>query len=475
MIRRAAFILSVVLLVLVPLASHAGASHEVFFKGSDHELHVYHSLGVEAGPTLMIMGGIQGDEPGGYLAADLYADMRLKKGNLIVVPRANFYSILVNQRGPNGDMNRKFAGDIPIDPDSEVVTKIKELMQQADYFLNMHDGSGFYHPEYIDPMHNPRRFGQSIITDTDRYILPSGEVIDLAEMAERVIQQVNPAIHEAEYRFHYNNHRTLANDSLHKEQRKSATYYVLTSLNKPAFASESSKEIKDFRKRVVFQTMVVNAFMKEIGIIPEQPSIYIDPPLMEYALLSINNGNPIAVHDDQHIVINKGDTLTVADIKTNYKRGVVADIRGVGNINDMDGAFTIENSTTIDIKKDAFPCGRIHVDVISEIRRTWLILEADHVLYALGPEGSIPLPRGAVIVLRDLIYNGNTNHGLIVNFKGFVSNWNDNTGEDRGYPINTSNLLGRYANIIDAHTQRYRISAMRGDSPVVSFYIDIKE
>jgi hypothetical protein len=32
--------------------------------------------------------------------------MSLKKGNLIVVPRANFYSIIMNDRGPNGDMNR---------------------------------------------------------------------------------------------------------------------------------------------------------------------------------------------------------------------------------------------------------------------------------------------------------------------------------------------------------------------------------
>ena len=57
----------------------------------------------------MIIGGIQGDEPGSYLTADLYADIHLKKGNLIVVPRANFYSILLNRReGLTGDMNRAY-------------------------------------------------------------------------------------------------------------------------------------------------------------------------------------------------------------------------------------------------------------------------------------------------------------------------------------------------------------------------------
>ena len=37
-------------------------------------------------------------------------DVALKKGNMIIVPRANFYSIVTNQRGVRGDMNRKFAG-----------------------------------------------------------------------------------------------------------------------------------------------------------------------------------------------------------------------------------------------------------------------------------------------------------------------------------------------------------------------------
>ena len=40
---------------------------------------------------MLIIGGIQGDEPGGFLSADSYADIKLDKGNLIVIPRTNFY------------------------------------------------------------------------------------------------------------------------------------------------------------------------------------------------------------------------------------------------------------------------------------------------------------------------------------------------------------------------------------------------
>ncbi|RPJ77646.1 MAG: hypothetical protein EHJ94_10615, partial [Deltaproteobacteria bacterium] len=97
--------------VMVLLSVHpvqAKKSHTVFFEGTDHELHVYKSFGKEPGKTLMLIGGIQGDEPGGFLSADLYADFSLSKGNLIVVPRANFLSIMLNKRKVNQDMNRKF-------------------------------------------------------------------------------------------------------------------------------------------------------------------------------------------------------------------------------------------------------------------------------------------------------------------------------------------------------------------------------
>ena len=48
--------------------------HKTYFENTDYELHVYEIIGHEPGPTMMIMGGIQGNEPGGYLSADIYAD-----------------------------------------------------------------------------------------------------------------------------------------------------------------------------------------------------------------------------------------------------------------------------------------------------------------------------------------------------------------------------------------------------------------
>ena len=70
------------------------------------------------GPTLLVIGGIQGDEPGGFNAASLLVThYRIHHGRLWVVPNLNFESIIKRSRGVYGDMNRKFPTVAKSDPD----------------------------------------------------------------------------------------------------------------------------------------------------------------------------------------------------------------------------------------------------------------------------------------------------------------------------------------------------------------------
>lgn len=79
------------------------------------------------GPTLLVIGGIQGDEPGGFTAASmLVTNYKVKKGNIWVVPNLNFKSIIKRSRGIHGDMNRKFNVLSKNDPEFEEVQKIKK-------------------------------------------------------------------------------------------------------------------------------------------------------------------------------------------------------------------------------------------------------------------------------------------------------------------------------------------------------------
>ena len=107
------------------------------------------------GPTLLIIGGIQGDEPGGFTAASmLVTNYKVKNGSVWVVPNLNFESIIRRSRGIHGDMNRKFNVLSKKDPEFAEVQKIKKIIlsDDVDIVVNLHDGSGFYKKKYINSM-----------------------------------------------------------------------------------------------------------------------------------------------------------------------------------------------------------------------------------------------------------------------------------------------------------------------------------
>ena len=87
-------------------------------------------------PTLLVIGGIHGNEPGGYFSAAILAHYyTVDEGNLWIVPDLNRPSIQQNSRGINGDMNRKFADIDPNDPDIEAVQSIQSIIT----FIQFHD------------------------------------------------------------------------------------------------------------------------------------------------------------------------------------------------------------------------------------------------------------------------------------------------------------------------------------------------
>ena len=433
--------------------SFSSTQRVTYFQETEHELNVYKIHGVEKGKTLLIIGGIQGNEPGGYLAADLYVDMSLKKGNLIVVPRANFYSIIRNQRGVSGDMNRKFAVFSEEDNENKIVGVLKKLIAESDYLLNLHDGSGFYSETWESDLRNPKRFGQSVIADSDQYCTKGNETLYLGDLARKVCETVNAQMENKAYHFRFNNHRTDKTDTIHAEQRKSATYYALTHHGIPAFGIETSKSIPSNKLRVKFQSMVINAFMKEFDIIPEHPKIYLNPPRLEYLVVTVNKANPVVVYDKQSFFVRKGDTIEVSHIEANYERGLSVDILGLGNSNDYRKNTQIKEPTTIVVKKDKYHCGEVSILLEREAQESavkkhsipplmeYLIIEANQISRVVKNRESLRLVRGDFLKITDVMTNLSDQKAVTVNFKGFVGNKVNNTGEDRGYLIDTTREL----------------------------------
>jgi hypothetical protein len=460
-----------------PSQAFSKREHQVYFPNTAYELNIYKIKGKKPGKTLMLIGGIQGNEPGGFLSADLYADMRLEKGNLIVVPRANFYSIITNQRGPNGDLNRKFnLEDNSSTMEDQIVSILKKLISESDYLLNLHDGVGYYHPTYIDKWRNPTLFGQSIVADSEEYRIPgSGKSIKLGEMAKKILKEINPHINGELYKFHFMDTRTDAEDSPHREQRGSATYYALTKHNIPAFGVETSKFLPSIDLKVLYHNMVINAFMKQFGIIPESPGLNLDPPVLKYLVVAINGQTPIVVEANQTLELRAGDMISVNHIESNYERGLSLDIVGYGGVNDLGKDYAIFRDTSILVRKDNQQVAEIPVRITEkgageESRTTsglkkidYFVIEAKGYRLLLANGETLPLVRGEELKIVDVLPRAPSSSGVKVNFKGFVGDPSNNTGEDRGFTINTgTDLMERFS--LDGKGEAYEIVVNQGET-----------
>lgn len=478
--------------------------HDVYLANTEHELHVFRIYGKDPGNTLMLIGGIQGDEPGGYLTADLYADINLKKGNLIVVPRANFYSILLNQRnGLTGDMNRKFAEkkEDEMNMEQEIVSILKKLIGESDCLLNLHEGSGFFSPVWVSEMENPNRFGQSIIFDSAQYFAEKKQqTLNLEALANRVISEVNPQIPDKRFQFRANNHNTVSADTSHPEQRKSATYYALTQANIPAFGVETSKSIRSNREKIQYHKLVINAFMEHFGIIPDTPGDHAEKPEIDYILVQVNGGVPYAVPNQSKIIVRQGDEVVITDVIANFNRGLAADFLGLGSYNDTKLPFRLAKSVKVVIRKDAETCGFLDIEIAhpktakkdlstnqppedigpkSSVEPTLSELKAEKILINVGGqlltllEGEeLSVAANQAMIIKAVQSNiSRLDPDIKANLKGFAPPKRKNDGNDINFPVYPKHLWKRFSE--NKAGKRYPIKATYRDASIGTFWIKV--
>ncbi|MFT5720757.1 MAG: hypothetical protein ACI9W6_001057 [Motiliproteus sp.] len=467
------------------------------FENTDHEFRVYHIEGELPGKTMLIIGGMH-NEPGGYLTADLFADVRLHKGNLIVVPRANMPAIVNNIRRINGDMNRTF--NTPKEGEAEashrhvyekdVVEVLKKLIAKSDVLLNLHDGYGFYSAESISDLRNPKRWGQAIIADRAEFTNQQGITLNLEERAKKVVALVNKNIQIKDHKLNFKNTRTKASNSVHKEQKQSATFYALYEHGIESYGIETSKNIRSLDLKVSYQTMMVNAFMDEFDIQQEQNLQSVLKPQLSHMLVSINNSRAVAYHDGETIELHKGDTFKVIQAYTNYQRGVVVDIDKTGSLNDLGKSFHLTDATSIRILKDQYLCGRIFVEVSNHEKGTLTdqgiladqgalvnqVQATAHLKIRLNDkERRLEVGETLSLLSTDRLllvdYIDPQGGASKVNLVGFVGSKHGNTGEDRGYSVTSQQLLQRFS--FKGLGKLYTINAERDDKQIAKFFLSL--
>lgn len=117
-----------------------------------HETPLYAIEAPSSGPTVMVFGGVHGDEFNGIEVSHEVTDWRPDAGTLVVVPETNRVAVENEEReGVDGDLNRHF----PIDgePTTELARGIWDAVEHwnPDVVLDLHRSLGIFglHQRYV--------------------------------------------------------------------------------------------------------------------------------------------------------------------------------------------------------------------------------------------------------------------------------------------------------------------------------------
>jgi hypothetical protein len=288
----------------------------------------------DSNTTFLVIGGIHGDEPGGYFAASILAShYDITSKNLWIVPNLNQASIQKNRRGIYGDMNRKFSTISKDDSDFETIQEIKKIIlsKNVSLILNLHDGHGFYREKNQGNIFNPTAWGQTCVIDQCK-LNQNQPFGNLNTIASEIRDNINKKLLQQHHSFNVRNTNSKFDD---EAMRLSLTYFAVTN-NKPAFAIESSKNLSSLSQNVFYQLVAIEEFMKimKIQFVRkfELNEAEIEKIINEYGTLKINNS----------ILFNFSDiknNLSYVPLKSDENEFIFSNL--LGSVEKVDGKYNL--------------------------------------------------------------------------------------------------------------------------------------
>jgi hypothetical protein len=209
MIERMKWIVYPVLAIAlsVPFASAVERSEGTIATGTEWETPWYRIESGEPGPVLVLTGGIHGNEPAGWLAADQIRHWPIVRGTLVVLPEANRLALAEGSRrfpgleGDSGDLNRHFPrtddAEKTLSPLAEEIWAFVKK-QEPDWVIDLHEG-------FAVRRKNSKSVGSTILCDATEETRP---------LFEHCIATVNASIDDPENLFLLIDNSRTANGSL---------------------------------------------------------------------------------------------------------------------------------------------------------------------------------------------------------------------------------------------------------------------
>ena len=326
-----------------------------------------------------------------------------------------------------------------------------------------------------------------MIIDTEAFTTRAGERCELLQTAETAVGNVNTLIAETGHHFRVKNTRTFDENSPHREQRGSATFYAVSEVGIPGFGIETSQDIRQESLRVEYQVLVINAFLDAFRIVPDHPRFALETPALAYLAVSVDGGPSVLVENGGSLPVAPGATIEITHIEANYERGIMVDFEGQGGFNDLGRSFRLERDTRVTVSKDRYSCG--HVLLVADPSlvgatipptspsgsSSMIEIEAFRIAMNgrwtwLQPEETLRVIWGDELRLDDPLASSTT--GYKINLRGFVGNQAGNDGEDRGYQVDTArDFLQRFS--LSPDTERYEIRAELGGTIFARSFVEI--
>jgi Succinylglutamate desuccinylase / Aspartoacylase family len=132
-----------------PFIVAAGEEQRLLMQGTPEETPLFIFGSGKEGPILTVLGGVHGNEPGGWLAAEQIRDtLRPTAGALLVVPRANIIATqeFVRTTDELGDLNRLYPGTKDGLPMAQMAYEIVDVLKQyhVSLIIDMHESWAFF-------------------------------------------------------------------------------------------------------------------------------------------------------------------------------------------------------------------------------------------------------------------------------------------------------------------------------------------
>ncbi len=217
------FILILVFICLPQIALPQTTSVEYICAGTDYETPAYIIQTNYKKPAILIIAGTHGNELAGIRATQYLKDnIKIERGTLIIIPRANILACDKNVRNFPSDvnLNRVYPGKSEGNEVERLAYKIFDLAKRydIDLLVDLHESIEFY-------KNNSQNYGQTLVIDSnDDYLF---------NLSSSIVEEMNKGIFD-----NNNKYQVLV-----KPIEGSAAYSAYYQLNIPAFTFETCRKL----------------------------------------------------------------------------------------------------------------------------------------------------------------------------------------------------------------------------------------